>query len=88
MLSTTEARELLDDLFEEEALALGGLVALHGVDDQLVWRLVRNMDAVRSKALRWLEEKEPRDLDRASPAGMPPKPHPAIEEFLRKLHED
>jgi hypothetical protein len=85
MLSTAEARELIDDLFEEEALALGGLVALHGVDDQLVWRLVRNMDALRGKALRWLEEKAPRAPGRASPEERRPTPHPAIEEFLRKL---
>jgi hypothetical protein len=88
MLSTTEARELIDDLFEEEALALGGLVVLHEVDDQLVWRLVRNMDAVRGKALRRLEEKEPRDRDRGSLAEPLPRPHPAIEEFLRKLREE
>ena len=85
MLSTVEARELIDDVFEEEALALGGLVALHGVDDQLVWRLVRNMDAVRTRALRRLEKREPGELEGEAPAGPLPRPHPAIGEFLLSL---
>ena len=33
-----EARQLIDDLFEEEALALGGIVAVRRVDDEIVWR--------------------------------------------------
>lgn len=76
MLSTAEARELIDDLFEEEALLLGGLIALHDVDDDLVWRLVRSLDAIRRKALRRL----------AADAGpQTPLPHPAIEQFLETV---
>jgi len=33
-----EARQLIDDLFEEEALVLGGIVAARRVDDEIVWR--------------------------------------------------
>ena len=35
MISRTEAKELINDLFEEEALVIGGLVAVHEVDDDL-----------------------------------------------------
>ena len=52
MITKAEAQDLINGLFEEEALVLGGLVALHEVEDDLVWRLVRNLDAIRGRALR------------------------------------
>ena len=87
MITKAEARELITDLFEEEALLIGGLVAVHKVDDDMVWRLVKNLDVIRSKILRRREDKElPDDAD------LPPhrphlKPHPAIEDFLLSLRK-
>ena len=87
MITKAEARELITDLFEEEALVIGGLVAVHNVDDDLVWRLVKNLDVIRGKILRRLEDNElPGD------AAVPPrrpnlKPHPAIEDFLLSLRK-
>jgi len=85
MLTMTEARELVDDLFEEEALLVGGLAAVRGMDDDLVWRLMRSLDAIRRKVLRRLGDTGPDDG-----GGMPSeqsnlKPHPAVEEFLIKM---
>jgi hypothetical protein len=82
MITKAEAREMINDLFEEEALVIGGIVAVHEIDDDLVWRLVRNIDAIREKTLR--------RLGGEATAGEPPrrpnlKPHPAIEDFLLKL---
>jgi len=78
----TEVRELINDLFEQEGLVIGGLVALHKVDDDLVWRLIRSIDAIRRKFLRRLEEKDPDDDGGGPPRRPNLKPHPAIEEFL------
>jgi hypothetical protein len=74
MVSKEEFRDLIDDVFEEEALVFGGLVAIHDVDDEMVWRLMRNLDVIRRRTLGKLDDKEP-NL----------KPHPAIEEFLAKM---
>jgi len=87
MITEAEVRELITDLFEEEALVIGGLVAVHKIDDDLVWRLVKNLDVIRGKILRRLEDKALPD-----DANMPPrrphlKPHPAIEDFLLSLRK-
>ncbi len=85
MISKTEARELINDLFEEEALIIGGLIAVYQVEDDLVWRLVKNLDVIRGKILRRLEDKAQGDGDGAAPRRTNLKPHPAIEDFLLAL---
>lgn len=84
MLTKDEAKELILDLFEEEALIIGGLFAVHEVGDDLVWRLMKNLDVILGKALNRLGNQKAGEStkteDRASV-----KPHPAIEEFLLKL---
>ena len=85
MMSKAEARTLINDLFEEEALVIGGLVAVHKMDDDLVWRLIKNLDVIRGNALRRIDD-EP-TLDETEPRHRRPnvKPHPAIEDFLLSL---
>ncbi len=84
MISKADAKELINGLFEEEALVIGGLVAVYEMDDDLVWRLVKNLDVIREKVLRRLEDKT--SADEEGPPRRPNlKPHPAIEEFLRSL---
>lgn len=85
MISKAEAKELINDLFEEEALVIGGLVAVHNLDDDLVWRLVKSLDVTRGKVLRRLEDKAAADRDSAAPGRPNLKPHPAIEDFLLSL---
>lgn len=88
MITKAEVRELITDLFEEEALLIGGLVAVHKVDDDLVWRLVKNLDVIRGKILRRLEDKELAE-DAGPPLRRPHlKPHPAIEDFLLSLRKE
>lgn len=82
MISTADAKALINDLFEEEALVIGGLVAVYEMDDDLVWRLMKNLDVIRSKILRRLEDQAPAD---EAPRRPNLKPHPAIEEFLRSI---
>ena len=78
MFTRDEAQELIDQVFQEEVLALGGMVALHEVADDLVWKLVQNMDVIRGRVLRQLKDREP-------PGARASQPHPAIEEFLAVL---
>lgn len=87
MITKAEARELITDLFEEEALVIGGLVAVHKMDDDLVWRLVKNLDVIRGKILRRLEDKALPDDATTAPRRPHLKPHPAIEDFLLSLRK-
>ena len=82
MMTRSDARRLINDLFEEEALIIGGLVAVHRLDDDLVWRLVKNLDVIRGKALRRIEAREDGGGNGGATARPSLKPHPAIEDFL------
>ena len=82
MISKDEVKKLINDLFEEEALVLGGLVALHHIEDELVWRLARNLDLIRRKTLSRLDRSG--ESESCEPTDERPnlKPHPAIEHLL------
>lgn len=85
MITKTEAKELINGVFEEEALLIGGLVAVHKVEDDLVWRLLRSLDAIRRKTMHRLEEKDPDDEGKVPKKRPTFKRHPAVEEFLLGL---
>jgi hypothetical protein len=84
MLSASEARDVIDAVFEETALILGGLFTLGDVDDDAVWQLIPSLDAIRGRAIRRLEEKARANGDRPS-CKLNLKPHPAITDFLDGL---
>jgi len=84
MIAADEVRQIIDDLFEEEALVIGGLVAVHKVDDDLVWRLMKNLDVIRGRFLRRIEVRNTGERDAAIPRHHL-KPHPAIEDFLLSI---
>lgn len=85
MITNAAVTQIIANLFEEEALVIGGLVALHHVDDDLVWRLVRSLDVIRGKVLRQLEDQGGIDGESDLTKQQRYKPHPAIEEVLSKL---
>ena len=85
MITKAETKGLINDLFEEEALVIGGLVAVHEVGDDLVWKLLKSFDAIRRKTLRRLEEKDSDDEGSVPPKRPDFRRHPAVEEFLRAL---
>jgi hypothetical protein len=87
MMSKAEVKTLILDLFREEALILGGLVAVHEVEDDMVWKLVRNLDAIRRKTLRRLEDNDPESEGSVPPKRPNIRPHPAIEQFLLGLRK-
>lgn len=85
MLTTEDARDLIDQVFEEEALVLGGLVAVHPVDDQFVWRLMQNLAVIRRRVVRSAEDLGAVRTGRQPTGDATITPHPAIENFLKKL---
>ncbi|MCY3017542.1 MAG: hypothetical protein NTW87_00725 [Planctomycetota bacterium] len=83
MLTNNEAETLLDELFEQEALVIGGLVALHGMDDKVLCSLMRSLDDLRTSFRQRIAARAAKAADaQAAPL---PKPHPAIQRFLHKL---
>jgi hypothetical protein len=73
--------KLVNDLFEDLGLTIGGLVAIHELPDAFVWRLFRTLDELRLKAVRRADGSVSHQPSLVS--GF--EPHPAVEEFLRKL---
>ncbi len=84
-ITRNETRRLVAEVFEETALVLGGLVAVHRVDDDFVWRFVKGLDAVCSKAFRRIDESDASEDADTADAESRLRPHPAIEDFLLKL---
>lgn len=85
-MTKREARLLLDGIFEEQALVIGGLLTLYDVGDAFISRLFRSFAAVRRKALRRLDGSDPTRPRTANEVSQ--QPHPALEQFLSQLHED
>jgi hypothetical protein len=83
-MTRPDARQLIDGVFEDEALLVGGMAAEGDLEDDAVWRLIRGLDAIRTKTLRRLDEAVGDPEDRPSPRGSV-RPHPAIETFLADL---
>ena len=85
-LTQSDVRALLQQVFEEEALALGGLVAVYEIKDDVVWKLVRTLAVTRRRVLRRLDASRSEDDRRTDGPAL--TPHPAIEEFLIRLREE
>ena len=85
MVTEAEAQDLLDELFEQQALSLGGLIALHGMEDELVWRLVKNLDVIRARFKRRVSAKSRKRAGDTVCLRPSTQPHPAIQHFLSRL---
>lgn len=83
MISKAEALEFINDLFKKEALEIGDSAAAHRLDDDHVWRLMGNLDVIRSRVLRRVEAWYGDDTGRAPRPNL--KQHPAIEDFLLNI---
>jgi hypothetical protein len=85
MASNGAVRELLDDTFEELAMALGGLVSACDPEDEFVERFVLALHTIRDKALQRLDELPSMRAPTPARVRMAGEPHPAIEKFLARL---
>lgn len=91
-MKTQTTKTILDDLFREEALLLGGIAAIYPMDDQVVTRMVRGLEHLRHRYLRRVlgdgergAGREQRDTRNTRSIF---QPHPAIEKFLRSIRAD
>ena len=87
MLSETKAKRIIQEVFEEQALVIGGLLPFHEVDDEFIWKLLKGVDVVRNNAIRQLSGAPPVPSygDRLKKLSL--APHPAVEDFLSKLEK-
>jgi hypothetical protein len=78
-------RILIRELFREEALSIGSLAASHSVNDDFLWELCRSLDLIRIRFMRKLKPANGFDGDfQPLPKA---KPHPAVQELLRRLRD-
>jgi hypothetical protein len=74
---------LIRDAFDDIALLVGGVAALHNLDDDLLWTLMKRLDRIRVKLLRSLLSGATRE--EFEPAAVrPPRMHAAVDEFLAR----
>lgn len=85
VISKREVTDLVRALFREEALVIGGLVAVYDLDDEIVWRLMKNLDVIRQKTLSRIENKPTENGNHRATSRFNLKPHPAIADFLVNL---
>ena len=85
MITQDRAKRLITHVVREQAMVLGGLAALDEIDDEAVWRLIRSLEAIRLRALRRVDQLQEDKGQEEGGTEPPPRPHPAIEEFLRRL---
>ena len=74
---------LIRDAFDDIALLVGSIAAIHNLDDDILWSLMKRLDRIRVKLLRNLQGDAARED--FEPASMrPPRTHPAVDEFLAR----
>ncbi len=74
---------LVRDAFDDIALLVGSIAALHNLDDDLLWTLMKRLDRIRVKLLRNLLGGTSRE-DFEPSALRPPRTHAAVDEFLAR----
>lgn len=72
---------LVREAMADVALVIGSAAALHQLDDDLVWTVMKRLDRIRIRLLRELKGLAPRE--EYEPGGArPPRIHAAVDEFL------
>jgi hypothetical protein len=72
-------------LVKELVLCIGGVFAVHPVDDEVVWELARGLDGIIAKSSTRLLNNDDTAATRDKTARL--RPHPAIEELLRRVDD-
>jgi hypothetical protein len=86
MTETQTMRTIIKEIFREEALTIGALAATHSVNDDFLWELCRSLDLIRIRFIRKLKPANGLDGDlQPLPKA---KPHPAVQELLRRISEN
>ena len=77
---------IIDKAFEEIALVLGGIFAVHGVHDEAVWQIMKHIDMVHENVLTRLDGLES-SADGQVTAKQEYEVHPAVEALLLKIRK-
>jgi len=77
------AEVLVRESLEDIALVIGGAAALHHIDDDLIWSVMKRLDRIRVRLLRDLKGLARRDEFQPNPVKSP-RVHAAVEEFLSR----
>jgi len=82
----TTARAVLIDAFEEAAQVLGGIFAVHEIEDEVIWQTMKSLSVIYRKARNAIRDSDPgRPSD--SQGGVT-EPHPAVMELLTQIQRD
>lgn len=81
-MTTADVQRLLDDIFEEQALVVGGLMELHDASAVFVRQFFKSLAATRTHALERLAGG---DTTPAAVRGSGAAARPAVEEFLAEI---
>ena len=84
-MDKTDIKLLIDEAFEDLALVLGGIFAVHTVSDEAIWQIMKHIDVVHGNLVAQLEGTGPDDINRNKALGT--EPHPAVEALLLKLRK-
>ena len=84
-METRTSKQLVQQLLEEEALAIGGLLAVHEVDDEFVWQLFQSLDSIGEKYLAIPGADALNGLSKSFDTPRKAQPHPAVAEFLARI---
>ncbi len=76
----------IDKAFEEMALVLGGIFAVHTVQDEAVWQIMKHIDIIHESLIAKIEGMGSGDMDQATTRHTN-EPHPAVEALLLKLRK-
>jgi hypothetical protein len=79
--ATRDTESLVREAFDDIALVIGGVAALHHLDDDLTWTLMKRLDRIRIRLLSDLKGAARRE-DFEPATARPPRVHPAVDEFL------
>ncbi len=74
---------LVRDSFDDIALLIGSAAAIHNIDDDILWTVMKRLDRIRIRLLRNLGGITGRE-DFEPTAVRPPRTHPAVDEFLAR----
>jgi hypothetical protein len=81
-METAEVQKLVDDTFEDIARVLEGIFAVHVVEDEVIWQVMKHLGMCHDTALAKLEGLGDKSASRPRRA---PGTHPAVEALLLQL---
>ena len=84
MIENKEVKQLILDIFREEALLLSGLFTVYEVPDDFVWRVMKNLEILVQNAMRRIDNQD-QITDNPIHARRSGSPHPTVAEFYNEL---